>query len=275
MEGLALARSERGAHYLLGMDRESARRYRLFDDAYHPGTEASFAALGVRPDMRVLEVGCGIGLTACRIAEHVVPDGHVVAFDQSQALIDAAKALARDAGVGNVTFFSGAAQEEHVERDSFDVAHTRFVLTYSPDAGEIVRNIHAALKPTGRFLGEEVLQAYATRNPPKWFQDMRSWFADLIEAGGGDANYGLNLLPSHMLEAGFRELRVTSFVPVDDQGSIVEMLRLALSHEMKRNLVELGIATGEEIEADLAAMGRPGADQLVSAAMAIHVAGTK
>lgn len=62
-------------------------------------------ALRLRPDSRVLEVGCGAGMAAelvCRL----VPDGHVTALDRSATAVrNAERRLRRwlDAGVADVT----------------------------------------------------------------------------------------------------------------------------------------------------------------------------
>ena len=69
-------------NYLLGMDKDSLRRYQLSDDIYQPATEQRFATLPIKPDMNILEVGCGKGQTAIYMAKNIVPEGNVVAFDQ-------------------------------------------------------------------------------------------------------------------------------------------------------------------------------------------------
>jgi hypothetical protein len=77
-----------------------------------------------------------------------------------------------------------------------------------------------------------------------------TWFADLIAVGGRNPNYGLTKLPSDMLEAGFKDLKVTAQYPVRDQAKSAEMLRLALANEMRKALVDGKLATDEAIDAD-------------------------
>lgn len=55
----------------------------------------------LRPQMRLLEVGCGTGSTALIHAPHV---RQIDAIDFSHAMIAIAQGKARDQGVGNVTF---------------------------------------------------------------------------------------------------------------------------------------------------------------------------
>jgi ubiquinone/menaquinone biosynthesis C-methylase UbiE len=137
--------------YLLGMDKNTLRRYALFDEIFQPATAERCATLPVSTDMNVLEVGCGIGDTACYLAKQVVPKGHVVAFDQSRELVELGRQRAADAGIDNIEFVCTDAQEYSFDKESFDLAHTRFVLSYMRDAKEIVAKIHDALRVSGIF----------------------------------------------------------------------------------------------------------------------------
>jgi len=262
-------------NYLLGMDKDSLRRYRLFDEIYQPATEERFASLRLKPEMNILEVGCGIGLTACYMARDIAPEGKVVAFDQSEDLIEAAKQYAADAGINNVTFICAKAQEYDYEKEHFDLVHTRYVLTYSPFATEIMKKIYDALKPSGMFFGEEVYQAYVMHRQPKWFDNIIVWFASLIEIGGGNPNYGLDQMPSDMLDAGFGNLNITAYTPVKNQKPIVEMLRLAISHEMRKSLMEYKIADADEIDASVDEMTKHPKDSFISSSTVIQITGVK
>ncbi|MGB7950325.1 MAG: methyltransferase domain-containing protein [Candidatus Binatia bacterium] len=262
-------------HYLLGVSKSTLTRYTLFDEIYQPATAERFATLPVRADMTVLEVGCGIGDTACYLAKQVVPNGHVVAFDQSRELVELGRQRAADGGIDNIEFVCATAQEFQFDKECFDLAHTRFVLSYMRDARAIVSKIYAALRDSGIFLGEEIFQAYIKRNEPKWFRDIATWFARLIEISGGDPNYGLEKLPSDMLEAGFKDLKVTAHCPVRDQAKIAEMLRLALANEMSKALVDAKLATEKEIDDDVAEMMRLPKDTYISVCMVAQVSGSK
>ncbi len=262
-------------HYYLGVHKDAFRRYRMFNEVNMPGTASRLADLPLTTDMHVLEVGCGIGDTARHFAQNVVPNGHVTAFDQASDIIEIAKKEAHDAGINNISFVCAHAQDFDYGSNRFDLAHTRYVLSYSPDAASIVASIFGALKPKGMFFGEEVAQSYVKHGKSDWIEKLKAWFTALIEHGGGNPNYGLDQLPSDMISAGFENLHVNGFWPMQDQAEVVAMLRLALSNEMRPNLVALGVATDDEIDAVVAAAQVPGKDFVVSAAAAIQVVGYK
>ena len=64
------------------------------------------------PGARVLDVGCGFGDSALRIASAVGPSGQAVGVDCAERLIRAAEADARVAGIRNATFFTADVQKD-------------------------------------------------------------------------------------------------------------------------------------------------------------------
>jgi protein-L-isoaspartate(D-aspartate) O-methyltransferase len=63
---------------------------------------------GIRPGMRVLEIGCGGGHSAALLAMATGPGGHVVAMDHDRAMTERAIAYLRAAGcLGWVTVLTG------------------------------------------------------------------------------------------------------------------------------------------------------------------------
>ncbi|MEM6461758.1 MAG: class I SAM-dependent methyltransferase [Pseudomonadota bacterium] len=261
--------------YLLGDQKGSYLRYRLFNEIYEPGTIRRLSDLAVSPDMEILDIGCGIGDTACYFARHIVPDGHVTAFDQAPELIEVARRQAAEHEIGNVTFICASAQEFPFPTERFDFAHTRYVLTYLSQAVEVLKETHRALKPSGFFLGEEIAQTYIRHGRAGWYDQLIAWFTKLIETGGGDPDYGHNGLPSDLLDAGFTDLDVSAFWPFEDQQKIVDMLRIALSSEMKETIVSMGLAAEEVVEAVIAELAMPQRDYRISPSMCVQVVGWK
>ena len=70
-----------------------------------------------RPDMRVLEFGCGTGTTAIHHAPHVA---HIDAIDISGNMLEIARGRAREAGIDNVTFSRGTLSEFNAPAASLD-----------------------------------------------------------------------------------------------------------------------------------------------------------
>ena len=117
-------------------------------------------ATGAGLGSRVLSLGCGIGDTELLLAPHVAS---VTGIDLSPAAIRQAREDARLAGLTNLTFLQGRADDAELPESGagaafdagFDVVLGIFFLHHLPDAelGRMARSIRAWLKPGGAFYG--------------------------------------------------------------------------------------------------------------------------
>lgn len=114
-------------------------------------SEAVFSSLPIRQGDRVLDVGCGFGDTAIKLAALVGPTGSVVGIDCCDAFLDYARADVEARGLTNVTFVRGDA-EIALPTDQHDFVFSRFGTMFfaNPVAG--LRNMRKALRPGGRMV---------------------------------------------------------------------------------------------------------------------------
>jgi ubiquinone/menaquinone biosynthesis C-methylase UbiE len=114
-------------------------------------SEAIFPSLPVRQGDRVLDVGCGFGDTAFKLAGLVGPAGEVIGIDCCDAFLDHARADAQARGLTNVSFVRGDA-EIALPTNQYDFVFSRFGTMFfaNPVAG--LRNMRKALRPGGRMV---------------------------------------------------------------------------------------------------------------------------
>jgi ubiquinone/menaquinone biosynthesis C-methylase UbiE len=114
-------------------------------------SEAVFPSLPVRKGDRVLDVGCGFGDTAIRLARMVGPKGEVVGIDCCDAFLDHARKDVAASGLTNIDLMRGDA-EIALPADAYDFVFARFGTMFfaNPVAG--LRNMRRALKPGGRMV---------------------------------------------------------------------------------------------------------------------------
>lgn len=99
---------------------------------------------------RVLDVGCGFGDSALKIAAAVGPEGEVVGVDCAENFIRAAEREAKSAGIRNASFFVADVQTDDL-RGPYDHAFARFGTMFFNLPGAAMRNIRRMLKPGGSF----------------------------------------------------------------------------------------------------------------------------
>lgn len=122
----------------------------IVTDGLGPHGEEALRCAPPEPGERALDIGCGFGDTAQRIAELVGPDGEVVAVDAAPRFIEAAREEADAAGASNVSF-RVADVEAAVPGGPFDYAYSRFGTMFFANPVAALRNVRAALVPGGRL----------------------------------------------------------------------------------------------------------------------------
>ncbi|WP_286928547.1 MULTISPECIES: class I SAM-dependent methyltransferase [Aeromicrobium] len=144
-----------------------------FDRAVADYQERFEAAVAVRRGERVLDVGCGGGLTTRRAARASV-DGEALGVDLSSQLLDVARARAEDEGLDNVRFLRADAQVHPFEPGHHDVVVSRTGAMFFGDPVAAFANLRHATRPGGRMV-------LMTWQPP----DRNEWIRGTLGVLGG------------------------------------------------------------------------------------------
>ncbi len=162
------------ADYSLGHTSLELQRLALQADLLCPITERLLRSAGLRPGMRVLEVGCGAGDVCFLAAELVGLGGQVVGVDRSAASVLFAAERAQSRGARNVSFREGTEAGLPGEAP-FDFVIGRYVLVHQPDPANFVRAAAASLRPGGGVAFHEPDSSLAlVSRPPVQAYDMLS-----------------------------------------------------------------------------------------------------
>lgn len=136
-----------------------------FDDGMHRFVEPLMAGAALAPGERVLDIGCGNGVTTLEAARRASP-GRAMGLDLSTAMLEVARGRAVAAQVLNLEFVQADAQVYPFVPASFDVVLSRFGVMFFADPAASFANIARAVRSGGR-LAFMVWQAAAV-NP--WMQ---------------------------------------------------------------------------------------------------------
>jgi ubiquinone/menaquinone biosynthesis C-methylase UbiE len=107
-------------------------------------------SLGVTPQMKVLDLGCGDGTTAIPLARL---GAEVVGIDIARNLVEAGNKRAAAAGLRNLRFELGDACDlEGVADHSFDLTLTVFGAMFAPRPFDVAKEMVRVTKPGGRIV---------------------------------------------------------------------------------------------------------------------------
>jgi arsenite methyltransferase len=136
------------------------------------------AALGVKPGMKVADIGSGSGLFTRPVAKIAAP-GTVYAVDIDEALLKIVARSAKDAGLSNIETVLGAAGDPRLP-SPVDLIFICDTLHHIANPGEYLKGLRRYLTPTGRIAvidfkgswpeGHEKLQ-FSTAQFEAWMKD--------------------------------------------------------------------------------------------------------
>jgi SAM-dependent methyltransferase len=238
-----------GYQFGSGIGADEVARLEVQGAALAPATRMILAEAGIRPGMRVLDLGCGAGDVAFVAAGLVGPGGSVVGVDRSPEALARARLRAGQRGLAQVRFVEGDLGEP-APGGPFDAIVERLVLWTVPDPAALLRRQATVLRPGGLVVPiEEDLSTIRSLPATAFGTQVKSW---LVEAF---AKAGMSMVGSRLWaivqEAGLRPVGMIGvqphFGPGDETGiaSLVETMRLA-----EPLIVGTGVATAEQIAMD-------------------------
>ncbi|KAL2007698.1 hypothetical protein VTN00DRAFT_7680 [Thermoascus crustaceus] len=208
----------------------------------------------LRPNMTILDVGCGPGTITVDLARNYVPDGSVTGIECVSDPLIAAREHAASQGVKNVEFLVGDVLDLHRFKDgSFDVVHAHQVLQHVSDPVQALREMRRVAKSPGGIISlrESASMTWHPRFPglDKWY----SIYQRVAKARGGNPDPGSHLLRVWVQEAGFDRSKMTSstgtwcFRTEEERAwwSGVWMERV-VSEAFVRGALEAGVCKGKE-----------------------------
>ena len=234
LPGLESARIRNAIHRIL--DPRGALAHYLWESIPFYGTY--FDEIEIKPDMRILDVGCGVGRTTLELAS-MVPEGEVVGIDINPALTACANQLAQLFEFSNrIRFFAGDIVEKGTipKDETFDLIYSRHVISDLKQDG--IRELARHLENDGVFVALEpdysMCRVYGL---PHLDGHYRREGEIGFESGlaGGNLRY---LLREAKLEVQFFEPRFLIFTEQDIKWVTFAKKRLASAYEEEIPRVE-------------------------------------
>jgi SAM-dependent methyltransferase len=120
------------------------------DRWYGEATRQMLDLARIRPGQRILDIAAGAGEPSVSAAERVGPGGHVLATDISEGIVELARQVAHDRGLGQIETRVMDGEKLDLPDASFDAVLCRLGLMYMPHPVTALREWRRALRPGGR-----------------------------------------------------------------------------------------------------------------------------
>ncbi|PCH33657.1 S-adenosyl-L-methionine-dependent methyltransferase [Wolfiporia cocos MD-104 SS10] len=173
---------------------------------------AAYLLSSLRPDMHILDVGCGPGTITIGLAARV-PQGQVIGLENTAATQEQATASAAARGLTNVRFIVGDALALDFPDNTFDIVHAHQLIQHVPDPVKALSEMRRVTKPGGVVAVRSVDFSTFTWFPELGIQqDLLDWRGTHIRVGralGGEPEAGRRLV-AWARQAGFERSHITA-----------------------------------------------------------------
>lgn len=143
------------SQYFISTGQKDYQRLSTVNRLYNPGTIQFLKRRGIKPGMKVLEIGCGTGHMACELAKLIGPKGRVFASDLYDEQLAIAKETAATKNISNITFMKlDLNQQLQDYQEQFDFIFGRWVLEFTHDPHQTLISLFSCLRPGGTLVYE-------------------------------------------------------------------------------------------------------------------------
>jgi SAM-dependent methyltransferase len=197
---------------------------------YNDYTEHALRLAGLRPGMRVLDLGSGPGDVSFVAARLVGPSGSVLGVDAVPEMIELARARAAEQGLSTV-HFTRAAIDAIALDEPVDAVIGRLILMHLPDPAATLRHLSSFVRPGGVIaFSENDITATSSIPDLPLFRRVTAGIVRAFEAMGLSARFGTTL-HTIFADAGLGAPRLTQGTPI---GTAADTDILAYAAEVWR-----------------------------------------
>jgi len=236
--------------YVLGHSRHELNRLSAQSQIFEPFTHQFFLDAGLRPGMRVLDIGSGAGDVAFLAASLIGSGGSVLGVDRAPAAADAANQRARELGLDNVHFISGDPTEMGFD-DAFDAVVGRLVLMYYPDPAAALRKLTQITRQGGLVAFQELdIRGAQSYSPAPLVAKCVEWIERMLKTGGSNPYMG-SALYATFVAAGLPKpaVRLDHAIGAGPGHPIYSVLSDSV-RTLLPQIEKLGLATAAEVDID-------------------------
>ena len=233
-----------GSSYVLGHADVEVQRLLLQGRLYDHYTEHALRLAGLRPGMRVLDIGSGPGDVSFTAARLVGPTGTVLGVDAAPEMVELARDRAAEKGLSTVHFMQTAIDAIALD-EPVDAVIGRLILMHLPDPAATLRQLSTWVRPGGviAFSENDITAARSIPDLPL-FGRVTAGIARAFEAMGLSPRFGTTL-HTIFADAGLGAPHLTLGAPI---GTAADTDILAYAAEVWRLVSPIAQQNGFAID---------------------------
>ncbi len=168
--------------YILGSSKKELERLSLQSQIFEPETLHTLRLASIKPGMRCVDIGCGIGDVTFMMAKLVGKKGSVIGIDRNKDVIEVCKRKAGRKNATNVRFFVSDIYDNELSKDSFDLVYSRFLFQHLVEPRRALKEMMKLVITGGIIVAEENDQAaWLTYPPSSGLEKLRRVYIDLLK----------------------------------------------------------------------------------------------
>jgi ubiquinone/menaquinone biosynthesis C-methylase UbiE len=196
-----------------------AQKSAIYTHGHHPSVlrshtwrtavnSAAYLLPSLKPDMTILDVGCGPGTITADFAA-LVPKGQVIGLEHAADVLKQAKATADERGLTNINFVVGDVHALDYPDGTFDVVHAHQVLQHLGDPIRALREMRRVTKPGGIVAVRDSDYSAMTWYPEvNGMEEWKNLYLRVARSNGGEPDAGRRL-HAWARQAGFDPTQMT------------------------------------------------------------------
>lgn len=166
-----------------------------------------------KPGEVCIDLGCGRGTDAIRMAESVGEEGHVIGIDISDGMLAKAKSSAEKLEIKNISFIKSELEELKLDSSIADLVISNCTINHATDKSAVWQEIYRVLKKGGRFAVSDI---YSLEEVPEEFKNDPAAVAECW-AGAIKKDEYINTL----INAGFSGIQILEESKPYEKGKII------------------------------------------------------
>jgi SAM-dependent methyltransferase len=239
--------------YVLGTHDAELERLGFQHRLWAVTTSALWERAGFGRGSTLLDLGAGPGYATLDLAQLAAADGHVIAVDASRRFIAYLDALQPAPGAARIRTLVGDVHRLDIEDGSVDGAWARWLLCFTADPADVIREVARVVRPGGTFaiLDYCRYRGFTIAPPGPAIERVVAATDESFRVHGGSGDVGM-VLPRLLAEAGFDVTHLEPVVRLARSGSPLWQWPGTFFRSHIRTLVELELLQPHEAEAFLA-----------------------